>query len=116
MSTEILDRYGGFETNNPERIMEALRKHGYGTYRVILHPECSFNLEGISREHPSPVFKVEKRKDSRNRIEERMICGTYRRHNDLSEESMSLEILHDLDAIIPYEAMAQIGKVAEIPV
>lgn len=105
-------------SNDNQMIRDSIQKYGYGTYRVILHQEWDFNLEGVSNESPlmnSPAFHARKREGSRNRIEDRMIHGTYRRYNDLSENRMMLEVLHDLNAHFPYEAIAEIRKLADNP-
>lgn len=104
-------------SNDDKTMKDFIRGYGYGTYRVILNSEWDFNLEGVS-ESPlmnSPSFKARKREGSRNRVEDRMIHGTYRRHNDLGESGMRLEVVHDLNAYFPYESIAELRKLANNP-
>jgi len=99
---------------------EFILEKGYGAYRIILLHEYRFNLEkntggSIKSSLDVPVLRATKKPGAEYRIEDRMIHGIHRRYRDLDGEIMSLEIIHDFNAIIPYKAISYIEKIAELP-
>ena len=99
-------------TNNSGDTKRTIQEKGYGLYRIVLQPNCFFELQCKSQQ---PSFVVIRTPRANHIIEQRMISGTYRRARDLQDTQMSLEIIHDLNAIIPYDTITSCERLAVNP-
>ncbi|MBI2452137.1 hypothetical protein HYV50_03605 [Candidatus Pacearchaeota archaeon] len=94
-----------------EKIREYIESQGCGVYFIVLKDEYFFHF---SYQNNKRCIVVGYTKNSENPKEQRMISGILRRPSSIREESFSLEIIDNFEAIIPHNTVWSCDKAKEI--
>lgn len=91
-----------------DKIKEYFFKQGFGVYLIELKNQHFFDVDANKK-----VIDVLFRENSDYPLDYRVLSGTHRKSNDLSETHLSLEAFNGFDAVIPYSSIKNFEKIRD---